>query len=63
MTRIATFAAVLAVSGAALNAEQRKKLDQLAAQSGRGMMGMRGDGTGGMEGMDHGGVSVPGPHQ
>ena len=41
----------IAAGRAGLAQEQRAKLDQLVADSGRGMMDMRG---GGMEGMDHG---------
>lgn len=44
----------IAEGRAALGAEQRTKLDQLAAASGRGMMGMGRGGMPGMEGMDHG---------
>jgi Spy/CpxP family protein refolding chaperone len=44
----------IAEGRAALGAEQRAKLDQLAAASGRGMMGMGRGGMPGMEGMDHG---------
>lgn len=44
----------IAEGRAALAAEQRTKLDQLAAASGRGMMGMGRGGMPGMEGMDHG---------
>ena len=44
----------IAEGRAALTPEQRTKLDQLAAESGRGMTGMRGGGMRGMEGMDHG---------
>lgn len=43
----------IAEGRAALSSEQRAKLDQLAAASGRGMMG----GMQGMPGMDHGGNS------
>ena len=53
---------IIAEGRAALSAEQRTKLDQLAAASGRGMMGMRGGNMGGMGGMgggDHGGASRP----
>lgn len=49
----------IAEGRAALSAEQRTKLDQIAAASGRGRMGMRGGNMGGMEGMDHGGASRP----
>ena len=45
----------IAEGRAALNPEQRAKLDQLAAGSGRGMMG----GMQGMPGMDHGETSRP----
>lgn len=45
----------IAEGRAALNPEQRAKLDQLAAGSGRGMMG----GMQGMPGMDHGGNRRP----
>ena len=45
----------IAEGRAALAAEQRTKLDQLAAASGRGMMGMGRGGMPGMEGMGHGG--------
>ena len=45
----------IAEGRAALSAEQRAKLDQLAAASGRGMMG----GMQGMPGMDHGGNRRP----
>lgn len=43
----------IAEGRAALGAEQRAKLDQLVAASGRGMMGMGRGGMRGMEGMDH----------
>lgn len=52
----------IAEGRAALGPEQRTKLDQLAADSGRGMMGMGRSGMPGMEGMDrgsHGGSSAP----
>ena len=52
----------IAEGRAALGPEQRTKLDQLAAESGRGMMGMGRGGMPGMEGMDrggHGGSSAP----
>ena len=48
----------IAEGRAALRPEQRAKLDQLVADSGRGMTGMRG---GGMEGMDHGRGGQPAP--
>lgn len=46
----------IAEGRAALAPEQRAKLDQLLADSGRGMMGMH---RGGMEGMDHGAHARP----
>lgn len=52
----------IAEGRAALGPEQRTKLDQLAAESGRGMMGMGRSGMPGMEGMDRGsqgGSSAP----
>jgi Spy/CpxP family protein refolding chaperone len=44
----------IAEGRAALGPEQRAKLDQVAAASGGGMMGMGRGGMPGMEGMDHG---------
>lgn len=52
----------IAEGRAALGPEQRTKLDQLAAESGRGMMGMGRGSMPGMEGKDrggHGGSSAP----
>ena len=48
----------IAEGRAALRPDQREKLDQLVADSGRGMTGMRG---GSMGGMDHGGGGPSAP--